>query len=276
MDFTLILVLATFVSGIIWAVDFFFLRAKRRAKAWAEVTDPNLLDKETRKAIDKGRLNEPLLIDYARSFFPVLLVVLVIRSFLFEPFRIPSGSMMPTLQVGDFILVNKFTYGLRLPVTNHKILPLGKPERGDVAVFKYPRNPKIDYIKRIIGLPGDHIRVDGHQIWVNDELIKYEIEGEYRGDNALRNIGSQLANEQLGDRDYQILLSNPVTPPRSEWTVPDDAYFVIGDNRDHSNDSRFWGFVPEANLVGKAVLIWMHWDWGEGGFDGSRAGTVIK
>lgn len=276
MDFSLILVLATLVSGLIWALDFFYLRAKRRERAWAEVSDPQTLDAETRKAIDKGRVNEPLLIDYARSFFPVLLIVLVIRSFLFEPFRIPSGSMMPTLQVGDFILVNKFSYGLRLPVINTKILPLGEPDRGDVAVFKYPQNPKIDYIKRIVGLPGDHIRVDGHQIWINDELIVHEEQGAYPGDNALRNVGNTLANESLGDRDYEILLNSPVRPPQTEWTVPDDAYFAIGDNRDHSNDSRFWGFVPESYLVGKAVLIWMHWDWGEGGFDGARAGTVIE
>ncbi len=270
VDFSLLLVLATLISGLIWLIDRLVFRPKRRAR----------LENEARQLgaeAGMGRTadKEPLLVDYAKSFFPILLVVLVIRSFLFEPFRIPSGSMMPTLLVGDFILVNKFTYGLRLPVVNTKVVPIGEPERGDVAVFRYPKQPEVDYIKRIVGLPGDTIRVDGEKLWINGEKVALETQGRYAGDANLKHAGLIKAIEMLPGAPHHVLIDPDRRMGSAEWTVPEGRYFVMGDNRNHSNDSRFWGFVPESNLVGKAVMIWLHWNWQDGGFDTERIGRSI-
>ena len=274
MDFELLLVVATLASGLIWLVDRLAFRPRRRARLAAEARQ--LGDEagiETKAVKDE----EPLLVDYARSFFPILLVVLVIRSFLFEPFRIPSGSMMPTLLVGDFILVNKFDYGLRLPVVNTKVIPVSEPERGDVVVFRYPQQPEVDYIKRIVGLPGDTVRVEDQSLWINGEPVPLETAGRYDGDANLKHAGLTVGIERLpgDDGPHHILMDPSRHLGVGQWTVPEGQFFVMGDNRNHSNDSRYWGFVPESNLVGKAVMIWLHWNWQDGGFDADRIGRSI-
>jgi len=264
LDFTLILVIGTVLSGLIWLTDSLaFKPARVRRAASGAVADKPLV------------IHEPLLVDYARSFFPVLLIVLVVRSFIVEPFRIPSGSLMPTLLVGDFILVNKFAYGLRLPVLDTKIIPIGEPKRGDIAVFRYPNDPKIDYIKRVIGVPGDHIRVVGNKLWVNNVLQPETYVGVYPGDDGMRMAGADVYEEDLTGIKHQVLFEKDGYRRDGEWVVPPHEYFMMGDNRDNSNDSRYWGFVPEANLVGKAFMIWLHWDWKDGKFDASRIGKGI-
>lgn len=257
LNFPLILVIATAVTGIIWLVDALAFAPRRRAAARS----------------DEG--TEPLLVEYARSFFPVLLVVLVLRSFLFEPFRIPSGSMIPTLLVGDFILVNKFSYGLRLPVTHTRILATGLPERGDVAVFRFPRDPRLDYIKRVAGLPGDVVTYRNKQLSINGEPVEIS-DGEpyvYQTQDDI-SVRAVRAQETLGDATHDLLVIPQARGgSEGEWTVPEGHYFMVGDNRDRSNDSRYWNFVPEANLVGRATRIWMHWN---GGIDWSRLGDKIR
>ncbi|MFZ5579969.1 MAG: signal peptidase I [Pseudomonadota bacterium] len=254
MNFELILVLATLVSGVIVAIDRLYFRKAREAQ--------------------EGK--EPLLVEYARSFFPVLLVVLLLRSFVAEPFRIPSGSMMPTLEVGDFILVNKFSYGVRLPVLRTKLVSLGDPRRGDVVVFKYPQQPEVDYIKRIVGLPGDRIRYENKQLFINGQPMAQEADGIYPGDGPQgRMVGARILHEDLEGVKHAILQQPGAKGPEGEVLVPKGHFFVMGDNRDNSNDSRYWGFVPEENLVGRAMLVWMHFD-GEGvHLDLGRIGTSI-
>lgn len=220
---------------------------------------------------------EPEMVEYARSFFPIFLAVLLLRGFLVEPFRIPSGSMMPTLLVGDFILVNKFTYGIRLPVTKTKIIDINEPERGDVVVFRWPVNPKLDYIKRVVGVPGDTIKYRHKVLYVNGKAVEATPVGPYEPiGSGMRAAGSFEATEHLPDVDHNILV-NPLVPDFSpscgflrwdEVTVPEGHYFMMGDNRDDSNDSRCWGFVPDENLVGNAFMIWLSWDWQRPGFVG--------
>lgn len=257
LNFPLILVLATAVTGVIWLIDALAFAPKRRLAARSE--EPR----------------EPLLVEYARSFFPVLAIVLVLRSFVFEPFRIPSGSMIPTLLVGDFILVSKFSYGLRLPVLHTKVLETGAPERGDVAVFRYPRDPTKDYIKRVIGLPGDTITFQNKRLSVNGEPVVVSGGEPYvyttQDDKVVR---AELYRSELGAEPHDMLI-DPASrfAVNREWTVPEGHYFMVGDNRDHSNDSRYWGFVPEENLVGRATRIWMHWN---GGVQWDRLGDKIR
>ena len=256
LNFPLVLVIATALTGLIWLIDAVFFAPKRRAAG--------------RSADDV-----PLLVEYMQSFFPVFLVVLVLRSFLFEPFRIPSGSMIPTLLIGDFILVNKFSYGVRLPITHTKILDTGSPERGDVAVFRFPDNPRLDYIKRVVGLPGDEVVYDGRIFLVNGEVIDVEGEVPYVSPvNELPVAGAVVREERLGEEVHEIL-EFPAERAKNSGTyiVPEGHYFMVGDNRDRSNDGRFWGFVPEENLVGKARFIWMHWN---EGVIWSRLGDSIR
>lgn len=236
MDFALILVVATALSGLIAALDAAWLRRRRAQGA-----------------------PEPAIIEYARSFFPILLLVLLVRSFLFEPFRIPSSSMMPTLLVGDFIFVNKYAYGLRLPVLNTKILDVGAPERGDVIVFRLPSDPRTNYIKRLIGLPGDTIRYANKKIYVNDQPVEVVAQGVYEGEDQ---PGSLLLRERLGSVEHQILLLPGQRGLEGTFVVPPGHFFMMGDNRDNSRDSRYdgVGFIPEGHLVGRAVRIWMSWD----------------
>ena len=195
------------------------------------------------------------LVDYSRSFFPMLLFVLLVRSFLFEPFRIPSGSMMPTLLKGDFIFVEKFAYGLRLPVMETKIVDTGAPERGDVIVFRLPSNPRINYIKRVVGLPGDTLVYDQHRLVINGELVKL---------NDSEHPYEPRYTEAMGERGHEIMITNPGRSGGSgTYVVPPGHYFMMGDNRDNSRDSRFIGAIPESHLVGKAVRIWMHFEFGK-------------
>ncbi|HEY8554833.1 MAG TPA: signal peptidase I [Burkholderiales bacterium] len=277
MDFSLILFVLVVATGLIWALDR-WAWAEARVRAAKAVVQAGGSEEAARRAA-----REPLYVEYARAFFPVILVVFVLRSFVVEPFRIPSGSMLPSLLVGDFILVNKFSYGIRLPIINTKILDLGSPERGDVAVFRFPRDESINYIKRVIGLPGDHIRYEGKRLYINGELVPQGQATAY----TVQHNGEVLyeaarMTERLGNVEHAILISPTPDHSSREFVVPPGHYFVMGDNRDHSNDSRYWGFVPEENLVGKAFLIWFSWDsttadpwfWQRIAFE--RIGTVIR
>ncbi len=262
-DFSFYLFVGTVVTGVIWALDVFVLAPKR-----SKVVQANT---QISKGVEVSRGGkEPVIVEYAKSFFPVLLVVFLLRGFIVEPFRIPSGSMLPSLYIGDFILVNKFAYGIRIPVINKKIIPLSEPERGDVVVFRYPRDPSLDYIKRIIGLPGDHIAYYNKVLYINGKPMPREFVGQYDGP------GQEHANEYREDLNgvkHEMLLM-PARPNslEGEYIVPDGMYFAMGDNRDNSNDSRVWGPVPEKNLVGKAFMIWMHWS---DGVRWNRIGNTI-
>ncbi len=264
-DFALILTVLTLLSGAIWLLDRLFFAGRRRAR---------------HAAGDEKAGREPAVVEYARSFFPVLLLVLVFRSFLFEPFKIPSGSMLPTLLVGDFILVNKYVYGLRLPVLNSKIIEIGEPERGDVMVFRYPLDERQNYIKRVIGLPGDRITYRNKQLFINGEAMAQVPDGPYegRGRNAVGSrIPAQKRTENLAGRRHEILIETTQPQPGEQsWVVPEGHYFMMGDNRDHSSDSRVWGLVPEGNIVGRALAIWWHWDCSRDCVDFSRLGNRIE
>ncbi|HKE93764.1 MAG TPA: signal peptidase I [Povalibacter sp.] len=249
-DFSFILTVATLITGVIWGLD-----------AW--LWKPRRLQRAAASGIPAEEVREPVAVEYARSFFPVILIVLLIRSFLFEPFRIPSDSMMPTLLDGDFIFVNKFAYGLRLPVLNSKIVNIGQPKRGDVIVFRLPTDPSVNYIKRLVGLPGDHISVRADRLYINDQLMGVVPQGLYTGPrNSGAQTGAQLAVENLDGVEHRVLYIPGRDPADFDEVVPADHFFFMGDNRDNSQDSRFpkVGFVPESNLVGKAVRIWLNWD----------------
>ena len=224
--------------------------------------------------------HRPKVVQWSIELFPVLLLVLVFRGFIFEPFRVPSNSMMPTLLTGDFILVNKFDYGFRLPITNTKIIDLSKPERGDVIVFRYPnykREPaksNTDFIKRIVALPGDTISYEKDQLTVNGETVEYRPIGLYKGVDSGKAMNGYLhVRELINQANHDILLHPFVrSEKRSKTTVPEGHYFVMGDNRLHSSDSRSWDFVPESYILGKAIGIWMHWDWNHNTMQLSRIG----
>ena len=306
-DFSAILLGLTVLFGVVWGLDRLFLYKKRKARLDAAGTE----------------YTDPVPVDWARSLFPVVLVVLLLRSFVAEPFRIPSGSMMPTLDVGDFILVNKFAYGLRLPAFNNKFLSLGEPKRGDVVVFRFPGylcknesgklirvggsesgpprlgdddacpTPRLpvtsqNWIKRVIGLPGDTIEVNDSQIIINGKPVVADEIGPFVGnplrdeDGELLNFGATIWNEHLGNRDHLIarmplrMSTNPIPNPLVPSKVPQGCYLVMGDDRENSLDGRWWGCMPEQNLAGKAFLIWMSWKGlHTGGVDFSRIGTLI-
>lgn len=261
-DFPTFLVVASALTGGIWLIDAVFLAPKRRKLAAADG------EAEVGEATDSS-YKEPLLVEYSRSFFPIIFIVLILRSFLMEPFRIPSGSMMPTLLVGDFILVNKFSYGIRLPVLNKKIIDTGEPQRGDPVVFRYPKQPQLDYIKRVVGLPGDTIYYQNKTLYINGQAMEQTPVGRFTGIGSGKSMnGAIKVVENLDGVEHAILI-HPLAPNfangcrvllRGPITVPEGHYFVMGDNRDNSNDSRCWGFVPDENLVGKAFGIWMNWD----------------
>ena len=259
VDFSFMLVLVGALSGAVWGLDRAFFAGRRQRAAAAAGTPAE-------------RVREPIAVEYARSFFPVILLVLVIRSFLFEPFRIPSDSMMPTLFDGDFIFVSKYSYGLRLPVLNTLLVPTGTPQRGDVIVFRLPPNPKINYIKRLVGLPGDRIRVDeNNQLYVNGIPMPQEPGPIYTGpkQNMWNYAGVPTDYEQLGAVRHQVMFAKGGVTA-GEWVVPAGHYFFMGDNRNNSKDSRWQddpdapGFVPVQNLVGKAVRIWLNLDTRDG------------
>ncbi len=311
LDFSLVLLLLSLVTGVVWGIDQFVFRKRREAAAAA------LLPPLT--------LREPGTVDYARSFFPVAFIVLIVRAFIFEPFRIPSDSMMPTLLDGDFIVVNKFAYGLRLPVADKKIIPTGEPQRGDVVVFRFPPNPNINFIKRLVGLPGDRVEVRNDQLIINGVPIPQVAQGYYSDPCYL---GLRLMEEKVGEHTHQVMscLSNDslqhsrlMGPPpdgaplpkcdrkkverdagnylcsdnltansrdsrdsgdtREALVVPAGEYLMIGDNRDNSDDGRRWGFVRDEYLVGKATRIWFNFDLERSGgkvFNWSRIGDAIE
>ena len=268
-DFALLLAVLSAYTGLVWLIDRLFY-AKARG----------LMVKEGEEVV------EPVLVDYSRSLFPVLFFVLILRSFLAEPFRIPSESMMPNLLVGDFILVNKYDYGLRLPVLNNKVFEVGGPKRGDIVVFRYPGRSSEDsqkgqdYIKRVIGLPGDVIEVSDDQVSVNGVKLAYTPAGvfEGKGGASLDDTGTDMLLEGLPGRPHTVMEipGSPFAPGR--WEVPEGHYFAMGDNRDHSDDSRGWGYVPEGNLVGRAMVIWLNCEgwFCSKGFDYSRIGDTIR
>jgi signal peptidase I len=248
-NFELILFYAVLISGVISLFDILFLAKKRKIK-YAK-TLQNFSVPEDYKL--------PILIEYARSFFPVLLLVFILRSFLFEPFRIPSGSLEPTLSIGDFILVNKYHYGLRLPVFHNKILPIYEPKRGEIIVFRWPPNPSFNFIKRVVGVPGDKISYIDKVLYVNGQ--KATQTGTNETDDPFVPWDVVQKEEDLLGVKHAIYLNNDKTNTDFEdIVVPAGMYFAMGDNRDNSADSRIWGFVPEANILGKASYIWLSWD----------------
>jgi len=255
-DFSFFLFVASLVTGIIWGGYLLFLKSKGR---------------------EFDETNEPVVVEYARSFFPIVLIVFLLRSFLAEPFRIPSASMMPTLLIGDFLLVNKFTYGIRLPVINKKIIEINEPKRGDIVVFRFPKDPTVDYIKRVVGIPGDKVAYYNKKLTINDSPVNQVSLGSYQGLGQGQDMtGSEHLEENLTGVEHSILIRTDAPTVEGSYVIPPGNYFVMGDNRDNSNDSRYWGTVPEENLVGKAFFIWMNWDWENKGIGFDRIGTVLK
>jgi len=286
--FTLILFILTIVTGIIWFLDVFYLAKQRKAKAAAALAEFDArsaklkaegikFDEGGRATLEASILRQPTWIEYSGSFFPVIAIVFFVRSFLFEPFKIPSASMEPTLISGDFILVNKFTYGVRLPLLKKTIIHVSEPKRGDVMVFRYPVDPSMDYIKRVVGLPGDKIAYKNKHLTINGQKLPYEALKDYQDAERPLDLVPQFL-ENLSGVKHKILTArdprgghpNPDFPMRDmcvydndstedfTCSVPAGHYFMMGDNRDNSADSRYWGFVPDENIVGKAVGIWMN------------------
>jgi len=261
LDFPLILVVLVFGSGLLWMLDAIFLAPGRR-RVTAELRDryPRW---DVEGSADVGhyreavaiRAREPVVVEYARSFFPVLLVVFVLRSFLVEPFQIPSSSMVPTLQVGDYILVNKFIFGVRLPVIRTKVLSVDEPRRGDVMVFFPPHMNDTYFIKRVVGLPGDTVSYRNKQLFINGERVERVPAGA-----AGLNSRYRVDREALGVSNHLTQVDAALPPHDFTEVVKPGHYFMMGDNRDNSSDSRVWGQVPEKDIVGKAFAIWMHWD----------------
>ena len=290
MNFALLMLVLLVVTGGVWLLDRFYLRRRRDAAVNTAIAEsasqlrPKPGESEAAlqerkdailRQIQLGIGKEPWWVEYSKSFFPVILAVFLLRSFLVEPFKIPSGSMIPTLLVGDFILVNKYTYGIRLPVANVKVLAVNEPRRGEVMVFRYPENPSLDYIKRVVGVPGDRVAYINKQLSINGQDVPMTPVSDHPyADAGLNSPPSKEYREELNGHQHAVLidldkppLQGPVRPfPHREdceynergfvCTVPEGHYFMMGDNRDSSSDSRYWGFVPERNIVGKAFMIW--------------------
>lgn len=257
MNFELILVLIVLFSGVVYLADVLFFARKRHQAASLLSTTPD----ETKRAILEDKATMSKIVEYSRAFFPVLLLVLIIRSFIFEPFRIPSGSLEPTLIPGDFILTNKYTYGLRLPVLHSKIFSINSPEVGQIFVFRSPPNPDIDFIKRVIGVPGDKISYIDKVLYINGVMQPQTDIGPVNYTDEDGNVSKvELKSEVLNGIKHNIYIVKNKPAYDFSLVVPPGNYFAMGDNRDYSWDSRYWGFVPDQNLIGKAVYIWLSWD----------------
>jgi signal peptidase I len=285
MNFALILFVLTVFTGVLWLFDKAVFAKQRRAKAARLLADFDQRNavalarnepivEQERKSLEDGTLRQPAWLEYTASFFPVILLVFVLRSFLFEPFRIPSGSMLPTLEIGDLILVNKYNYGIRLPVINKKVVEIGQPRRGDVMVFRFPLNPSQDYIKRVVGLPGDRVEYVNKRLTINGQPVPMKRVDPYYDVDRMQTYSQFI--ESLGAVDHRVITSDSIPPglgggfPNTHpgacqysgsgvvCQVPPGHYFMMGDNRDNSEDSRFWGFVPDENIVGRAFFIWMN------------------
>ena len=305
MNFALAMLVLLVITGSVWLLDRFYLRRGRESAVRGELeqvavrlhpqageSDSQYQARKDAKFTEiRSRVpKEPWWVEYSKSFFPVILVVFLLRSFLVEPFKIPSGSMIPTLLVGDFILVNKFTYGIRLPVINLKVLDVRLPQRGEVMVFRYPENPSLDYIKRVVGVPGDTIAYIDKQLTVNGHKVPLSPVSDYQyAESGLNYLTFKELREELDGHGHSILTNPDAMPvqvptvrpfPHREnceynergftCRVPEGHYFLMGDNRDSSSDSRYWGFVPERNIVGKAFMIW--WNFSDLG----RIGRAIN
>ncbi|CAJ0716130.1 Signal peptidase I [Ralstonia edaphis] len=286
MNFALILFVLVVLTGIAWVADKLVFQRQRQAAAAAALAEFDARAQAqaqyggggdigaARLQLAEDKLRQPWWLEYTASFFPVIAAVFLLRSFVIEPFKIPSGSMIPTLQIGDFILVNKYTYGIRLPIVNKKIVELNQPQRGDVMVFRYPKDESMDYIKRVIGVPGDVVKYDNKRLTVNGQLATYAPQSDYLDGERLtyskqyqETLGN-VTHNILNDADRPAYVSGPDDFPFREnctynqtgftCKVPAGHYFMMGDNRDNSADSRYWGFVPDKNIVGKAFFIWMN------------------
>jgi signal peptidase I len=263
IDFSLVLFCLVLGCGAIWLFDSLLLRQHRLAA----ISDyqsgrGKKADDDAEAAAELARLaREPLPVEYAKSFFPVLLIVFLLRSFLVEPFQIPTGSMIPTLEVGDFILVNKYAYGVRLPIIGTKIMDVDEPDRGEVMVFIPPHVDQY-YIKRVVGLPGDTVRYENKDLYINGEMVAREYVQPVTVDTSVGELTGTLYSERLGEVEHpaQFIDAVPANRSRTTWIIPPGHYFMMGDNRDNSADSRVWGPVPETNIVGKAIAVWMHKD----------------
>lgn len=255
LNFELILFYAVAITGLLYLLDVIFLKHKRKKHA-----------------------KLPLLIDYAHSFFPVLLIVFLLRSFLFEPFRIPTGSLIPSLLIGDFILLNKFDYGIRLPVIQKKILNINEPKRGDIMVLHWPPNPSYYFIKRVIGLPGDKVSYINKELTINGQKIPQTFVRNTEQDEGEGTLSSVVEKQEnlFGVKHDIDIYPGKASRDYIDVVVPEGMYFVMGDNRDVSADSRYWGFVPEENIVGKAVLVWMSWDSAKNAIRWNRLGKIIS
>jgi signal peptidase I len=264
IDFPLILVILVFGSGFVWLADSLLLAPARQRKMeelqakFPKWEQDGSAHQTSYMAAVASSAAEPVLVEYSRSFFPVLAVVFVLRSFLVEPFQIPSASMVPTLAVGDYILVNKFTYGIRLPVVRTKVFDINSPERGDVMVFFPPHKNDTYFIKRVIGLPGDTITYRNKQLFVNGEAVPMDSLAVVP--DPARRTRIETLQEQMGEADHLIQWDHRRPGQDISVVVKPGHYFMMGDNRDNSLDSRSWGQVPERDIVGKAFAIWMHWD----------------